>query len=153
MNMVLPGKLLAEQHRQIDQGLGSTTGGTGTPAALATSLKLLREHLYIEEEVIFPALGKTGLAMAVLVMRREHAEMWPLILSVEAACAAGTSVDNTREDVRALLKLLAAHNPKEEQTVYAAADRYDLAHPDASLASAIAAAHMPEGWVYPRPRH
>ncbi|MGH7119849.1 MAG: hemerythrin domain-containing protein [Acetobacteraceae bacterium] len=83
--------------------------------------------------------------MAVLVMRREHAQMSPLILSVEATCAAGASVDKTREDVRNFLELLATHNPKEEQTVYAAADRYDLAHPNATLAMAIAAAHMPEG--------
>ena len=39
------------------------------------------------------------------------------------------------------------HNPKEEQIVYAAADRYDPAYPDAPLIQAMAAAHVPEGWV------
>lgn len=149
MNTMLPSKLLAAQHRQIDQGLAGISDRTSTPTALATALKLLREHLYIEEEVVFPPFAKTGLAMAIRVMRREHGQMWPLIQRVEAACAAGTPVDSNGEDVRELLRLLATHNPKEEQTVYAAADRYDAAHPDAPLAAAIAAAHIPDGWTYP----
>ncbi|MGH7120357.1 MAG: hemerythrin domain-containing protein [Acetobacteraceae bacterium] len=153
MNTALPSKLLAAQHQQIDQGLGGISERTAAPASLAASLKLLREHLYVEEEVLFPTLGKTGLAMAILVMRREHAQMWPLILRVEAACTAGVPVDNTQDDLRKLLQLLAAHNPKEEQTVYAAADRYDLAHPNAPLATAIAAARMPEDWAYPTAPH
>lgn len=149
MDAMLPSKLLAAQHREIDRGLAGISDQTGTPTALAATLRLLREHLYIEEEVVFPPFAKTGLAMAIRVMRREHAQMWPLIQSIEAACAAGTPVDNNRDDVRELLRLLASHNSKEEQTVYAAADRYDAAHPDAPLAAAIAVAHMPQGWTYP----
>lgn len=153
MDTVHPSKLLVAQHQQIDQGLAGISDQAILPSALATTLKLLRAHLYIEEEVVFPPFAKTGLAMAIRVMRREHGQMWPLIQRVEAACAAGTLADNSREDVRELLRLLATHNPKEEQTIYAAADRYDVAHPDAPLAAAIAAAHMPDGWIYPTTSH
>ena len=50
------------------------------------------------------------------------------------------------------MQLLKIHNVKEEEVVYAAADRYANAHPDAALANtsltqAIAAARMPEDWV------
>ena len=147
MDTTLPSSLLAVQHHQIDQGVAAIVDGTGKPQALATSLKLLREHLYVEEEALFPVLAGIGLTMPVFVMKREHGQMWPLLDRLEAACAAGADADALHEDARQLLQLLKMHNPKEEQIVYAAADRYEPAHPDASLVQAMAAARMPEGWV------
>lgn len=148
MDTALPSKLLAVQHHQIDQGVAGIVDGSGTPAALvAAALQLLRQHLYVEEAALFPPLAKTGLAMPVFVMQREHGQMWPLITGLEAACAAGAGRDALRADADKLLMLLKMHNPKEEQIVYAAADRYEPAHPDAPLVAAMAAAHMPDGWV------
>ncbi len=147
MDAELPGKLLAAQHHQIDQGVEGIAEGTGTPTALAASLELLRGHLYVEEEVLFPPLAATGLTMPVFVMKREHGQMWPLIESLDAACAAGAGADDLREDARQLLQLLKIHNTKEEQIVYAAADRHEAAHPGESLVEAMAAARMPGGWA------
>lgn len=147
MDTTLPSKLLAVQHQQIDQGVAGIVDGGGTPAALAAALKLLRQHLYVEEVALFPPLAKAGLAMPVFVMQREHGQMWPLIAGLEAACAAGAERAVLHADASQLLMLLKMHNPKEEQIVYAAADRYEPAHPDAPLVAAMAAAHMPEGWV------
>ncbi len=147
MDTALPSSLLAVQHQQIDQGVAGIVDGTGEPQALAAALRLLREHLYVEEEAVFPVLAKTGLAMPVFVMKREHGQMWPLIGRLEAACAACAAADTLREDARQLLQQLKMHNPKEEQIVYAAADRHEAAHPEAPLVQAMAAARMPEGWV------
>lgn len=147
MDTELPSKLLTIQHYQIDQGVEGIFDGTGEPQALAAALKLLREHVYVEEQALFPPLAEAGLTMPVFVMKREHGQMWPLILSLEAACAAGATADDMREDTRQLLQQLKMHNPKEEQIVYAAADRYEPAHPDAPLVQAMAAARMPQGWV------
>lgn len=147
MDTALPSKLLAVQHHQIDQGVAGIVDGSGTPAALAAALKLLRQHLYVEEAALFPPLAKTGLTMPVFVMQREHGLMWPLITGLEAACAAGADRAALRTDADKLLMLLKMHNPKEEQIVYAAADRYEPAHPDASLVAAMAAARMPQDWV------
>ena len=147
MDTALPSSLLAVQHQQIDQGVAGIVDGTGEPQALAAALRLLREHLYVEEEAVFPVLAKTGLAMPVFVMKREHGQMWPLIGRLEAACAACAAADTLREDARQLLQQLKMHNPKEEQIVYAAADRHEAAQPEAPLVQAMAAARMPEGWV------
>ena len=147
MNTQLPSGLLAVQHRQIDQGIEGIVDGTDESQALAASLRLLRNHLYLEEEALFPPLAEAGLTMPIFVMKREHGQMWPLIRSLEAACAAGASADDLREDARVLLQLLKMHNPKEEQIVYAAADRYEPTHPDTTLVKAMAAARMPEAWV------
>lgn len=147
MDTELPSRLLAVQHHQIDQGVEGIVAGTGGIQALVAALKLLREHVYVEEAALFPPLAESGLAMPVFVMKREHGQMWPLIGSLEAACAAGAAADDLREDARQLLQHLKIHNTKEEQIVYAAADRYEGAHPDASLVQTMAAARMPEGWV------
>lgn len=140
-------RLLAVQHRQIDQGVESIVDGTGEPRALLVALKLLREHVYAEEVALFPPLAEAGLTMPVFVMKREHGQMWPLIQSLEAACAAGAAVADMHETARQLLQQLKIHNTKEEQIVYTAADRYEPTHPNAPLTQAMAAAHMPEGWA------
>ncbi|MEO7068734.1 MAG: hemerythrin domain-containing protein [Rhodanobacter sp.] len=140
-------RLLAMQHRQIDQGVAGIVDGTGDAKALLAALKLLREHVYVEEVALFPRLAEAGLTMPVFVMKREHGQMWPLIQTLQAACAASADVADMHETARQLLQQLKMHNPKEEQIVYTAADRYEPAHPNESLAQAMAAAQMPEGWV------
>lgn len=147
MDTGLPSKLLAVQHRQIDERVEAAANGTGDAKALAAALRLLREHLHVEEAALFPPLAATGLTMPVFVMLREHGEMWPLVVRLEAACGAGAAAEALRGDARTLLMQLKMHNPKEEQVLYAAADRYEPAHPDASLVDAMAAARMPPGWV------
>ncbi|HEX5960749.1 MAG TPA: hemerythrin domain-containing protein [Rhodanobacteraceae bacterium] len=147
MDTMLPSKLLAVQHHHIDQGVEGIVDDTGTPAALAAALRLLREHLYVEEEVLFPLLAGMGLTMPVFVMKREHGEMWPLIRKLEAACAGGAGAADLREDAWTLLQQLKIHNTKEEQILYAAADDCEPARPDAPLIRDMAAARMPEDWV------
>lgn len=147
MDTELISRLLAAQHQQIDQGVEDIVSGTGDPKTLLAALKLLREHVYVEELALFPPLAAAGLTMPVFVMKREHGQMWPLIQQLEAACAAGSAVAAMHETARQLLQQLKMHNSKEEQIVYSAADHYDPSHPGSSLAQAMAAAHMPEGWV------
>lgn len=147
MDTELVGRLLAVQHQQIDQGVEGIVDGSGDTQALVEALKLLRAHVHVEETALFPPLVESGLAMPVFVMKREHGQMWPLIGRLEVACAAGSAADDLREDARQLLQHLKIHNTKEEQIVYAAADRYQVAHPDALLVQSMAAARMPQGWV------
>ena len=147
MDATTPSKLLAVQHQHIDQGVAGIVGGGNDTSALAAALRLLRAHLYIEEAALFPPLETTGLTRPVFVMKREHGQMWPLIARLDGACVSGASADDLRADCATLLQLLNMHNPKEEQIVYTAADRYEPAHPGESLVAAMAAAKMPDGWV------
>lgn len=147
MDTELLSGLLAAQHRHIDQGVEGIVDGKGDLPALVAALKLLREHVHMEETALFPPLVKAGLAMPVFVMQREHGQMWPLIQRLEAACATDAAADDLREDARQLLQQLKIHNPKEEQIVYTAADRYAPTHTEAPLAEAMAAARMPADWA------
>lgn len=134
---------LADQHRQIDHGVQGIVDGHGGLGALAASLALLRRHLYLEEAYLFPPLVKAGLAMPVFVMKREHGQMWPLLVSLSAACGTATPVAALHEPARQLFQLLRMHNTKEEQIVYTAADRLH----DAALAETIGQARAPDGWA------
>lgn len=141
-----PGRILEDQHRRIDEGVKGIIDGSGPTVALARSLALLRLHLYVEEEILFPPLEASGLAMPVLVMKREHGQMWPLIQDLSAACDAGDGADALRDRCDTLFRLLRIHNPKEEQIVYTAADRL-AAKPDGRLRAAdLEVAEPPEGW-------
>lgn len=147
MEAPLPSQLLTAEHRQIDIGIKAVADGGGQVAALAEALALLRRHLYVEEAILFPPLVKTGLTMPVFVMRREHGEMWPALTRLANGCAAGTALDGLRQGALWLFRLLQVHNGKEEDIVYAAADRMVGTGAGAGLVAALQAAQMPAGWV------
>jgi hemerythrin-like domain-containing protein len=149
MESVRPGQLLEDEHRRIDKGLEDILEGTGSARELIESLALLRRHVYLEHEILFPPLTKAGLVMPVLVMKREHAQMWPLIDGLASACESGSAVETLRASCGELLRLLQRHNPKEEQILYAAADRLDAERADGWLARALEAGRMPDGWTCP----
>lgn len=132
--------LLREQHEDIDSGVQGAMDGSGDPVELQRSLDLLRQHLHLEETVLFPALeGSVGLS--IMVMEREHGLMWPLIESLARACRGGVELGVMQDDLEELFQLLQVHNPKEEQILYSVADE----HP--GLADALVAAQLPDGWV------
>lgn len=142
----LPTAVLEPQHRQINRGfeaLLEADDGAGLSACLA----LLRRHLYAEEAILFPALEKAGQGGPLFVMRREHGLMWPLLEALEAACAARAEPASLAESARRLYQLLRMHNPKEEQFVYAAADRLAADPAHAGLGTELEAADPPQGWT------
>ncbi|MCC6595065.1 MAG: hemerythrin domain-containing protein [Rhodanobacteraceae bacterium] len=145
--MTAPTQHLVDEHRRIDAALAALPGDDHDPAALRTALALLREHIHAEETVLFAPLQQAGLAMPVFVMKREHGLMWPLMIRIDDACGAGASVDALREPCRQLFQLLQIHNHKEEQILYAAADRLAGAAAGEQLRQALRAARMPAGWA------
>lgn len=149
MDSQSPSQLLERQHRQIDEGIEAAAQGTGTIEALAASLALLRQHLYLEEEVLFPPLEEAhaGLAMSIFVMQREHGQMWPLLESLEAACKTGSAIEPLQDDCSELLTLLQMHNPKEERILYTMADQVAGGDDGNSLLQDLATARMPEDWA------
>ena len=137
-----PSALLEQQHRRIDEGIKAALKGTAPRAVLVEALLSLREHIHLEEAVLFPPLERAGLTMPIFVMQREHGQMWPLIQALTDAGDDARWQDAGRE----LFQMLQIHNPKEEQILYRAAD--ELAQrDDGALIQALQAAQMPAGWV------
>ncbi len=85
---------------------------------------LLREHLDMEEQVLFPAFeAATGIAAGpTQVMREEHAQIRGLLDQMAAALEAG-DVQELVDQGDTLLMLTQQHNSKEEAMLYPLAER------------------------------
>ena len=140
---------LQREHREIDAGIEEYLRA-GDAWALSRAVRALRRHIYLEEEFLFPPLAGTGLMAPILVMLREHGQIWATLDTLDAALAGGGAPEALREACRRLTVLEQHHNPKEERILYPQADRA-LPAPDAArLHAFLASGELPDGWVCER---
>lgn len=141
---------LAREHRVIDDVIVAVVHGDDaqgrTTDDLVAALGVLRRHIYAEEEIVFPPLRDAGLVGPILVMLREHAEMWQLLDQLDTLIAAGTADGEVRETCARLLDLLQRHNPKEETILYPQADELLGPIAAAGLRRFLAAGDVPIDW-------
>ena len=145
---------LTKEHADIDAGIEAFTsaraaGGSSTDGMLA-AIAAQRRHIYLEEAILFPPLRKAGMFAPVMVMLSEHGKMWHVMDALEPLLRDGADDSGVVGLCQELVDLLAAHNPKEEQILYAQADSA-LAFPaDAQLREFLSSGEMPDGWVCER---
>lgn len=117
---------LEREHREIDSGLAdfalALDAGEWHTESLQAAADALRRHIYIEEEILFPALRAAGLFGPVAVMLREHGDIWTTLDDLEQTAAEEMSEDNARLTYRRLASLLESHNEKEELILYPQSD-------------------------------
>lgn len=134
------------EHREIDQALLAAADRVVDGHNLIDALHTLRRHIYAEEELMFPALREAGMVGPVLVMLREHAEMWPLLDTLDELIAAEGADERLRDAATRLLGMLQRHNPKEEAIVYPQVDAVIDPEPASLLRQLLVGGGMPEGW-------
>ncbi len=139
---------LEHEHHEIDDGIAAFTTSPGDRQPLARAIRALRRHIYLEEEFLFPLLcqAEPGLAAAVFVMLREHAQIWATLDTLERdldAAATGTRLVLTRQ----LTVRLLHHNLKEEKILYPRADEALPAAAAERLRAFLVSGELPEGWV------
>lgn len=86
----------------------------------AEFLRRLRQHIDVEEQVLFPAFEeRTGMTTSgpSKIMRIEHEQMHPILAQMEAAAGARDGAGYQRA-AKALSDILLPHNQKEEQMMY-----------------------------------
>ena len=142
---------LEREHREIDEGLetyrASRLAGEPDSAALLRAIDGLRRHIYLEEALFFPPLRSAGLVGPVLVMLREHGEMWRLLDGLETEVGRDPGGDTAAGLLDDLVPRLAAHNVKEERILYPQADGVLDGEPAEQLRVFMATGRMPPGWV------
>lgn len=159
------GELLTREHHEIDAGIEAFVAGTengGGPAnatgnwtlPLLGAMTALRRHIYLEERFLFPPIRAAGLILPIMVMLREHGELWRAMDQLGAALEESMDDPGQRNELvtrcRAMLELLKAHNSKEEPIVYTRA-AVDLPEPArAELAHFLRTDRTPPGWVCER---
>lgn len=153
MNGILA-EALEREHREIDAGIAAFTarraGGDVDAAPLTGAVEALRRHIYLEEAFLFPPLRAAGMMPPVLVMLREHGEMWRVLDALEAELGKDPGADAVVSLCEELIPRLEAHNAKEEAILYAQADAVLPAEASAELQAFLASGQMPDGWVCER---
>ena len=143
---------LADEHRLIDDGIkafaSSDTAEVTEPqrAALVHAITLLRRHIYLEEEFLFPPLREAGLLGPVMVMVHEHGQMWPILDVLEQQLIAGTT-DTAGSVCRNLLDQLATHNTKEERILYPQVEDLLPAATLTNLTTLLDSGQVPDDWI------
>jgi iron-sulfur cluster repair protein YtfE (RIC family) len=142
---------LEKEHQDIDAGIAAFTtglaGGEPPVDTMTAALAAHRRHIYLEEAMLFPPLRAGGLFAAILVMLREHGQMWQLMDELQPLVEAGGTDPRVPELCEKFVALIAAHNLKEEATIYAKADEVLAAPASGELRAFMTAGSMPEGWV------
>lgn len=138
---------LEREHREIDAGIEAFVEDAGNSQGLRTAFTALRRHIWLEEEFLFPPLRAEGLMGPVLVMLKEHGELWGELDEVDRLLADPGSAGEVRTRLQTLLEMLDRHNAKEEPIVYAAADQTLDPDTEAEINELIATSTLPGGWV------
>lgn len=157
MEIELPAAALEQEHREIDEAVAAflrQPADEGRRRGLTSAVHDLRHHIYVEEEFLFPLLStrEQALTAPVLVMLREHAQIWTTLDALDRAldpdAGDGVAADLCRELTTRLLH----HNLMEERVLYPRADTDLNDAAVAKLRVLLEATELPEGWVCIRAR-
>lgn len=143
--------VLEREHQEIDAGVEPVTGQGTVDAdqrqALLRAMVALRRHIYAEEELLFPPLREAGLVGPILVMLREHAQMWQSLEALDRLLDSGSVGDDALPVLsRQLFAQLQAHNPKEETILYPQADALPTGVVS-GVRDFLDSGQLPEGWM------
>lgn len=146
------GTVLESDHRTIDEGFDKfitlATAGTIDAATVAPAIEGLRRHIWVEEETFFPPLRQAGVVGPVMVMLREHGELWAHLDELEELLSKPEPDQAFILEASArITRALAQHNFKEENILYASAARF---LDDESIHQIVAenlTAERPRDWV------
>lgn len=147
---------LEQEHRTIDAGIAAFTAepvaGERDARPLTEAMRALRRHIYLEEEFLFPPLREAGLFAPILVMLREHAQIWAILDELQLDLRLGASEADELAACRQLSVQLLHHNLKEEKIVYPEVDKTLSGAVAAEFQQFLDSEEMPEGWICERAR-
>jgi hemerythrin-like domain-containing protein len=86
-------------------------------ALLERAAQSVRQHMYVEEELLFPLVEST-LAEPIADLRDDHGRITDLMAAVEALAREGAAASRLGEETARLTSVLAAHSAKEDMGVY-----------------------------------
>lgn len=141
------------EHHEIDAGIERYLADTDADPVrraepLLSAMKALRRHIYLEEEIVFPYLQQGTLMMPLMVMRKEHGQLWQRIDAlVDTLHNSSGEPTQVEEICTEILQLLGRHNQKEEPIIYPHMDADLTADEQDKVRDLLAGGTMPEGWI------
>jgi len=147
--------VLEREHHEIDAGIEAFLAGLSLGETrvqeLTRAVDALRRHIYLEEEFLFPPLRAAGMITPVLVMLREHGEIWRTLDTIQILDS-DADREGARERCSELLAQLASHNAKEEPIIYPQGDAVLTDEAKRDLRRFIDSGRMPRAGSAPRHR-
>lgn len=141
------GQQLEHDHHRIDEEFArfadSLTTATVNRDAFDAAAAGLRHHIYVEESLHFPILRAAGLMAPVLVMLREHGEIWDLLDATASALDQGAAVGDLWSRLASVLE---QHNMKEERILYPAGDQQISPADTDLIRTTLADGETPADW-------
>ncbi|HJX78513.1 hemerythrin domain-containing protein [Glutamicibacter sp.] len=142
----------AKEHHEIDAAIEKYMASTDEHPELRAKMLLeavsaLRRHIFLEEEVVFPHLTRATLMMPLMVMDREHGELWRRMDALEVSLQSGSADEQLATDCQELLSLLENHNSKEEPIIYPQMDTALSVQEQQQVAHLLAGGVLPEDWI------
>lgn len=142
---------LEQEHREIDDAIkrcaDAADASPEARADLERAVAELRWHIFVEEELLFPPLRAAGMTGPILVMLREHAQMWPMLDKLDQALREEFDQGALRTACRQLLILLQHHNPKEERILYPQVDRVLGEDTTGAIREFLSGGRVPADWI------
>jgi regulator of cell morphogenesis and NO signaling len=142
---------LERDHRDVDEVVeeyaNDTATGTQAQPGLKRAVAELRRHIYAEEELLFPPLRRAGMTGPILVMLREHGQMWPILDTLDRELRDDASEEVLRTACRQLRILLKHHNPKEEQILYPQVDQVLGVDEGITVRELLESGELPVDWT------
>ena len=142
------------EHHEIDAGIERYLADTKSDdpvrraQSLAIAMKALRRHIYLEEEIVFPHLQNGALMVPLMVMRKEHGQLWQqmdaLVDALQNQSGEPTQVEEICSE---LLTLLDRHNMKEEPVIYPHMDADLTSDEQDKIRNLLAGGAMTEDWI------
>ena len=108
-------KLLAEAHAELAEGVVAL-------GKLQEIERLLNQHMYLEEEALYPRLEAYGIGDRLQAALQEHGEVCRYMAAVIERAEAGEEADRVAETLKAMRELLDEHHLREEFVLYPAMD-------------------------------
>lgn len=140
---------LKAEHRSIDALLEQFVSGLDEevrPGPFRDSARELRQHIYVEEAHLFPPLREAGIIPPVLVMLREHGQIWTVLDEIDAHLDDASDPAELRRLCEMLTGMLGAHNDKEEAILYRAAVEVLDPVVQEQISNAMVDDTLPDGW-------
>ncbi len=142
---------LMRQHREIGAAIEvfieKLEDGSMQTELMGVMLEALRGHIYLEEVFLFPPIREAGIVMPIVVMMREHGQLWATMESLTQLLTDPEDSPRLKATCNQLLDQLHKHSFKEEPAIYLHAN-YDLpASTSAELTRFVDTGRVPEGWI------
>lgn len=140
--------VLSKDHKRIDNQIVSfleSLNDSPNTNTLMTAFGAIKNHIFWEEEYLFPAVEKGNETM-VKGLEAEHGAIWKLFDSISDDLGKN-DLKEAKNRTEALLRVLKGHNSSEENYIYREMDKLSTDQQAELLLRQVESSSAPKNWI------